>query len=564
MNGEIMNGEIVNGEVGLGEIANLSAAGLVDSNMLPAADLAESAAKQTQQFRSHVGHISRQSGIFFLGTLFSVATAYIFKIYLARVLGARDLGIYALGMTLVGFISIFNGLGLPQSAVRYVASYVAARKFRQLHALLWRGAVMLITVNALFAAIFLAFGRWFAIRFYHSSDLASYLPWFALTMVTGAVTFFYGKVLAGYRDLGRRTVITNFVGSPLMMLLTVLLVARGFGLRGYLMAQIFSAAVVCLLLLWAVRQLTPACARFFAIRFSFIRGVGLEREVWSFSAAMLGIGLMEFLMIQVDKVALGFYRGAREVGIYSVAAAVVAYVPLALSSVNQIFSPTISDLHTRGEYNLLGRLFQSITKWVIGLTLPLACTIIIFARPLMRIFGPDFEAGWPILIIGTLGQLVNCGVGSVGFLLLMSGNEKRLIKVQTVMATVMVVLSAALVPLWGIVGASVAAAITNVGVNGWNMLEVRKSLGLSAYNRSYVHLLLPAAAMIGVTLALKKVCAFFGRDWIAAGVALFMAYAVFGAIILMFGLDADDRMIANAIWSRVRGVLGMGSSEAVP
>jgi hypothetical protein len=66
-----------------------------------------------------------------------------------------------------------------------------------------------------------------------------------------------------------------------------------------------------------------------------------------------------------------------------------------------------------------------------------------------------------------------------------------------------------------------------------------------------------------VTLALKKVSAFFGHDWVAAGVAVFMAYAVFGAIILMFGLDADDRMIANAIWSRVRGALGMGSSEAV-
>jgi O-antigen/teichoic acid export membrane protein len=535
---------------------------LVDGSLLPGAELRDAISpdaisQETLHYRSQVGHISRQSGIFFLGTLFSVATGYVFKVYLARVLGARDLGIYALGMTLVGFISIFNGLGLPQSAVRYVASYVAARKFRQLHALLWRGAGMLIAVNVLFAVIFLALGRWIAIRFYHSPALVSYLPWFALTMVTGAVTFFYGKVLAGYRELGRRTIITNFVGSPLTMLLTVLLISLGFGLRGYLMGQIFSAVVVCLLLLWAVRQLTPAPARF-----SASKGAGLGREVWSFSAAMLGVGLMEFLMIQVDRVALGFYRGAREVGIYSVAAAVVAYVPLALSSVNQIFSPTISDLHTRGQHILLGRLFQSITKWVIGLTLPLACTIIVFARPLMRIFGPDFEAGWPILIIGTLGQLVNCGVGSVGFLLLMSGNEKRLIKVQTVMAAVMVVLSAALVPRWGIVGAAVAAAITNVGVNGWNMLEVRKWLGLSPYNRSYVHLLLPAIAMVGVILAMKEISAMFAHDWVAAGVAVLLAYIVFGAIVLMFGLDADDRMIANAIWSRVRGALGMGSSEA--
>ena len=47
--------------------------------------------------------------------------------------------------------------------------------------------------------------------------------------------------------------------------------------------------------------------------------------------------------------------------------------------------------------------------------------MIIFAPALMRIFGPDFEVGWPVLVIGTLGQLVNCAVGSVGYLLLMSG-----------------------------------------------------------------------------------------------------------------------------------------------
>ena len=541
-----MNGEIVNGD-------------LTTVDMTPGVVLSLDAVAQTQQFRSQVGHISRQSGIFFAGTVFSVGIGYVFKVYLARVLGARDLGVYALGMTLVGFLSIFNGMGLPQSAVRFVASYAAANKFPQLHALLWRGAGLLLAVNAVFAVIFLGVGRWIAIRFYHAPLLVHYLPWFALTMLTGAVTFFYSKVLAGYRDLTRRTVITNFVGSPLMMLLSVFLISRGLGLQGYLMAQVLSAAVVCLLLVYVVRQLTPLSARF-----SANHGARLGREVWSFSAAMLGIGLMEFLMMQVDKVALGYYRGAREVGIYSVAAAVVVYVPLALSSVNQIFSPTISDLHTRGEHALLGRLFQSLTKWVIGLTLPLACVIIVFARPLMRIFGPDFEAGWPILIIGTLGQLVNCGVGSVGFLLLMSGNEKRLIKVQTLMTIVMVVLSAALVPLWGIVGAAVAAAITNVGMNALNLIQARQALGLTPYNRSYVHLLPPAAAVVGVTLLLKKNSSLFVHDWIAVGVALILAYVFFGAIYMMFGLDVDDRLIARAVWSRIRTAAGLTLDEAAP
>ena len=542
------------------EITSEPLPGPMSASNTPAPDgLGEAVEGQTRQFRSQVGHISRQSGIFFAGTLFSVAAAYLFKIYLARVLGAHDLGVYALGMTMVGFFGIFNGLGLPQSAVRFVASYTAQGKFKQLHALLWRGGGMLLAVTTLFAVVFLVLGRWLAIRFYHAPDLVPYLPWFALTMLTGAMSFFYGKILAGYRDLGRRTIIINFVGSPLMMLVTVILIAQGLGLRGYLTAQIFSGAVVCFLLLWAVRKLTPVSARF-----SANRGTMLDREVWSFSAAMLGIGLMEFLIVQVDKVALGFYRGAREVGIYSVAAAVVAYVPLALSSVNQIFSATISDLHTRGERALLGRLFQSITKWVIALTVPLACVIVVFARPLMRIFGPDFEVGWPILIIGTVGQLVNCGVGSVGYLLLMSGNEKRLIKIQTVMATVMVVLCAALVPLWGIVGAAVAAAITNAGINVWNLLQVRSALGLLPYNRSYAHLFLPSAATVAVTVLLRKNSAIFGHDWIAVLASAVVAYTVFGAIAVTFGLDADDRLIAKAILLRIRGIAGLGTAGAEP
>jgi O-antigen/teichoic acid export membrane protein len=523
----------------------------------PIVDPLSDSAAGTQQFRSQVGHISRQSGVFFAGTIFTAAFSYIFKVYVARELGAEELGLYALGATLIGFLGIFNTLGLPQTAVRFVSSYQAAGRFKELHALLWRGAVLLIVANVVFAAALLTVGRIVVVRFYHSPALLRYLPLFALVMLFGVLNGFYGKVLAGYRDLKLRTLIVNFIGSPLNMLIAVSLIAVGLGLRGYLIAQIASAALVCLMLLIAVRKFTPIEARF-----SALPGSSPKREIWSFSAAMLGIGFMEFGMTQVDKVALGFYRGPREVGIYSIAGALVVYVPLILSSVNQIFAPTIADLHTRGDRALLTRLFQSLTKWVVGLTLPLALVIIIFSRPLMRIFGHDFEVGWPILIIGTIGQLVNCGVGSVGYLLLMSGHEKRLIKVQMFMACLMVILSVTLVPAWGIVGAAMAAAITNIGANAWNLLEVRKALGISPYNRGYLRLVPPTIATLTATLVVKKYSHMLNHDWLAVGVALGLAYCLFAAIVLMTGLDDDDRLIASAMWSRIRGAFERSGAQA--
>lgn len=505
-------------------------------------------ATATQNFRSQVGHISRQSGIYFAGTVFTMGLGYLFKVYLARVLGPEDLGIYALGVTLIGFLGIFNTLGLPQSAVRFVASYRAAGKYRELHALLWRGGGVLLIANVLLAVVLLTFGRVVAVRFYHTPALVTYLPLFALMMLLAVVSAFYGKVLVGYQDLKIRTWIVNFIGSPLNMLAAIALISLGWGLRGYIAGQICSAVIVCVMLVMAARRFTPEAARFFAQPSS-----SPPREVWSFSTTVLGISFLEFLVSQVDKVALGFYRGAREVGVYSVAAALVVYVPLALSSINQIFAPTIADLHTRGEIALLKRLFQSLTKWTLGLTLPLAAVVIVFSHPLMRIFGRDFERGWPILVIGTIGQLVNCGVGSVGYILLMSGHERRLIRVQTAMAIVMVVASIALVPVLGAIGAATAAAITTVGMNLLNLLEVRKAIGIFPYNRGYVRLLVPTVLMLIAVVALNRVSSVFQRDWISVGITLVAAYGLFAVITLLFGLDPDDKLIAVAVWSRMRG-----------
>jgi O-antigen/teichoic acid export membrane protein len=519
----------------------------------------EPAATAPLSFQSEMGRISRQSGIVFAGTIFTAVFGYVFKVYLAHVLGAEALGLYALGMTIIGFLGIINGLGLPDSAVRFASLYVASGKLSALRSLLWNGSWILLASNLVIAAVVLRVGPWIAIRFYHSPQLVRYLPLFALIMVTGALNTFFGKVLAGYKEVGRRTVITRFIASPLTMAVTIGLVILGGGLWGYLVAQIVSAIIVLGLLVCLVWRLTPVAARSFDVS-----RLSIEREVWSFSAAMFGVGMMEFFMSQTDRVALGHYRGAHDVGVYAVAATLVAYEPIILQSVNQIFAPVVADIHTRGDHRLLGRLFQTLTKWMLGLSLPLAIVMIVFARPIMAVFGRDFEAGWPILVIGTCGQLVNCGVGSVGCMLLMSGNQHRLVRVQAYMAATMVVLSVWLVPLWGVWGAAVAAAVTNVGVNVWNLVEVRSALKLSPYNRSYLKLVPPLTSALFVTWLASKlsrsasivILISMKTDLMMIFIALVSAYATFSAVALLMGLDEDDRLIANAVWARVRGAVG--------
>ena len=514
---------------------------------LPTAERQPPPSPETQQFRTQMGHISRHSTVFFAGTLFTTAAGYLFKVYLARKLGAEPLGIYALGMTIVGFVGLFAGLGLPQSAVRFVSLYTATGKSGALRSFIVRSCGLLVVANLLVGGLVLLKGPWIARRFYHTPALDPYFKFFALIMLTGALTTFFGQVLQGYKDVSRRTVITNFVGTPLMMLLTVGLVTLGTGLWGYLVAQVVGAAIVVVLLVIAVWRLSPPAAR-------QLRGAlaPIESQVFAFGATVFGVALLEFFLAQADKILIGVYINARQVGIYTVAMAIVAFIPIALQSVNQIFSPIIADLHGRGEQELLGRLFQTLTKWILALTLPVAVVTIVFARPLMHIFGPDFEAGWIVLIIGTLGQVINCGTGPVGYLLLMSGNQSRLIRVQGAMTAVTLLLNALLIPRWGIVGAALSSAITNAATNTWYLRELRSSLRMSPYNRGYFRLLPPAAACIAAAMVMRFALAWVRPDWIVIVLSGAVCLGVLLGVTLVMGLSEDDKIITNAVMARFR------------
>jgi O-antigen/teichoic acid export membrane protein len=394
-------------------------------------------------------------------------------------------------------------------------------------------------------------GPWLARNIYHSPDLAGYFKLFSGLLVLAGFTTLLGQVLAGYKDIALRTIITNFISSPLNIILGVLLLAAGMGLRGYVMAQLASAAIVVLLLFAAVWKLTPGSARNLVAS-----APKMESEVLWFSVAVFGVSLLEFLLAQADKIMLGIFLDVRQVGIYAIAGALVGFVPVALQSVNQIFSPTIADLHARGEHALLGRLFQTLTKWIVGLTLPMAFVMIIDSKPLMRLFGPAFEAGWMVLVLGTRGQLINAGTGSVGNLLLMSGNQRRLIRVQAIMAAFVVVATAGLVRPFGIVGVALAAALTNAITNYLNLREVRAALQLSPYNRTYLRLLLPCAASVAAVLGVRLLTAGFHPEWMTIAAALLVGYAAFCGLALLVGLDDDDRMIVTAIQRRLLGAVG--------
>src|SRR5205807_3136329 len=121
--------------------------------------------------------------------------------------------------------------------------------YDDLRGLMTRSIGIVVLLNLLFCIGFVLSGGWLAQHVYHAPKLIRYIPLFAVLAFLGAINVFYCQVLAGFKDIAKRTVITNFVGTTLVSALVILFLALGFGMRGYLWAQILNSVLVVALLI---------------------------------------------------------------------------------------------------------------------------------------------------------------------------------------------------------------------------------------------------------------------------------------------------------------------------
>jgi O-antigen/teichoic acid export membrane protein len=153
-----------------------------------------------------------------------------------------------------------------------------------------------------------------------------------------------------------------------------------------------------------------------------------------------------------------------------------------------------------GERDRLDRLYKSLTRWVLGGTLPLMLLLLIVPGPVLQIFGSRFGGGTDALRILLIGQLVNVGVGSVGFILIMLGRTGWDQAVYVASFTLDRTIAFILAPRIGAEGAALAQTLTTVASNGARWL-VWRFVHIQPLTSLYARLAIPAVAG-GLVMAL--------------------------------------------------------------
>lgn len=510
-----------------------------------------------QSVRSSMGEIGRQSALFFSSTIFALACNYFFKLFVARELGARLIGWNALGMGVYSIAKLAGQMGLPGSAVRFVSAYRSTKDFERLRGFFWRGLGWSLAGAGLFCTGICLLRHWLALHLFHEPAMASYLPLYALLVPFGIASSFLGGSLRSFRKASRPAVITNFISLPMIIALSTVGFWLGFTLYAYVFAQLVGEVVTLVLISIDLFKTSGG-----ALRPTEYPLMKIDKTVRGFALSFMGIGLIDLAANHADRLVIGYFLDAKQVGVYAIATSAGILVPMILQAVNSVFSPMVSSLHSQNKHQLLAHLYQMVTKWTLALALPLMLVLVFFATPFLGLLGPDFRSGSLILIVIAVAEIVDCAVGSVGVLLVMSGNEKRYIRTQAVLAPLILGLKLVLIPRFGLLGAAMGAGFGIAASNLGNLWQVNKHLGMQPLNRSYLRLLGPAAAALLSVLMARFLAA---RTVFPPAAAILLALASTYAVFLIsaaYSLNQEERGLARIAWQRTRSLLRIAPSMA--
>lgn len=389
-------------------------------------------------------------------------------IVLARGLGAEGYGIYAYSFALMTLLLLLAEVGMPTLLMREVASSEARGDWTHLRGIIVRGA-QIVFVASVTLSVAAAIVVWYCGAAVPASQRQTLLLVFLVLPFT-ALT----RAMAG-ASMGLRQVIkgqaVEMVLRPALVLLgvfTIFAYAPHMRLPQYAMGIQVAVAVVALgVAAFLVAHYLPREARATSSEF--------RTAQWLASAVpftlMGGAGVINS---QTDILMLGFFRPAEDVGVYRVAVQGSVLVAFGLQAANAVIAPQFARLYAQGELAQMQRLVRASARAILVAAVPVAMTFMIAGGAIAGwVFGPEFVRSHIPLAILAAGQLVNAAMGSVGFLLSMTGHERDVTRTLLLTAIFNIILNLFLIPPFGMAGAAMA---TSISLATWNYALFRIAL----------------------------------------------------------------------------------------
>jgi O-antigen/teichoic acid export membrane protein len=383
----------------------------------------------------------------------SAGLAYVTQVLLARWIGTFDYGIFVGVWTWVLILGGLSSLGLNIALMRFVPEYTEKDRLSLLRGLLQQSRLVTVSVSTGVAVVALG------LLWLFGAHLDRH---YVLPLMLGMLCLPPYTLTDMHDGLGRAKTWINIALVP------------PYILRPLLILVFMAIAKAAGLPLTAVMALTCAIASTWLT--AVLQAIVIERRLgedvprgprqyqpgtWIAAAAPIWfISAAELAMQNTDVLFLQFFLSPDAVGVYFAALKTISLIAFVGYAVGSAVSSRLSALHARDDRPALIATIHDAVNWTFWPSLAGAALLLLAGRSLLSLFGPEFQSGYPAMVILVVGLLIRASVGPAEFMLRMLGAQTQCAYVLGGTALLNVLLNLILVPAYGILGAATATSLT--------------------------------------------------------------------------------------------------------
>ncbi len=468
----------------------------------------------------------KKSILVICGKIVSSIFTFGLSIIIARFYGSHLMGLFFLAFTVMSVFSLFSKVGLDSGVLRFVSLYISENKVSHAKGTIISSFVIVCIIGSVLGGILYLFSDYVAVKVFEKQDLAIFLKVFAIVLPFFSAWGILVETLKGMKAFTQLVLNQNII-FPLG---NVICVSIFFFLGGHSAFHLVSAYgfSVVIALLVAGYLVTNT--------FSQMKEEKVNYEIKNllgFSLPLLIVSAISLFIYWIDTLMVGIMLSSKDVGVYTAASKISMIVPFFLVALGTITPPLFTEYYHKGKKQELEDIARTMARSSIYVSLPVAITFLLIPNDILRLFGAEYVSGSWALIFLTCGQIVNCAVGLVGQILVMTGHHRSLLIITLFSAFLNIVLNFVFIPQWGISGAAAATGLTFAVMNLLLSFATYKLLGIKAHINRLKPILLSAFGAVSIFLLSNKIIG----HYLAELIFLFSYFA----ILLYWGLDESER-----------------------
>jgi O-antigen/teichoic acid export membrane protein len=320
-------------------------------------------------------------------------------------LGDGAYGVLMLITSIVGYFALLD-INVTAGAVKFVSEHHATGDQERVHQTITFGLWVYLGIGVagmlgVWATAGMLVQHLFSIPQALQADSLTALRWAALGFLLGQLQAYLQSVpqaLHRYDVSGR---IEAFFGV-LVPVLTVALLAGGYGLVEVVVLRVVTSAAHCIGLAWAIKRLLPDFKLATPSR-------DVRRGILSFSAFSFLSRVAAISYTHADKLLIGGLVGVQQVTYFAVASTLVNRVMTLTGRLSGVIFPVASALAANRDMHRLEQIYLQTTRYLFFINGAAVLLMACLAGPILHFWmGPKFaELGTLIMVVVALSQLID-------------------------------------------------------------------------------------------------------------------------------------------------------------